>query len=256
MIPKIIHYCWFGKKEKDRLIKKCIHSWKSKCPQYQLIEWNEDNYDIQSAPLYVQIAIRDKRWAFATDYIRYHVIYHHGGVYLDTDVELIKRLDPFLNDRCFFGIEGVTNMINSGLGFGAEKGHPIMQTLMKSYEEIMYNSVDMLQNLNTKMDNSVFRMYGFREDGNEQFLRDGVHCFPAEYFAPFYPWRDKMMQKTKNTVSIHWYSLSWLDEADRLKTMEVRKMRKRDRIRHMPNRIGMKLLGISKYKKIKKTFKR
>ena len=93
MIPKVIHYCWFGGNPKPKLAEKCIKSWKKYCPDYEIIEWNEDNFDISAAPLYVRQAYEAKKWAFVTDYVRLEVVYNHGGVYLDTDVELLKSLD-------------------------------------------------------------------------------------------------------------------------------------------------------------------
>ena len=110
MIPKIIHYCWFGRNPKPKLAEKCIKSWKKYCPEYEIIEWNEDNYDLSSAPLYVRQAYEAKRWAFVTDYIRLQVIYENGGIYLDTDVELRKSLDPLLVHQAYFGFEDEKNI--------------------------------------------------------------------------------------------------------------------------------------------------
>ena len=102
MIPKIIHYCWFGKDEKPKLAKKCIASWKKYCPDYQIIEWNEDNYDISSAPLFVRQAIEAQKWAFASDYVRLKVVYEHGGIYLDCDTFPISKFDDNLLSNDFF----------------------------------------------------------------------------------------------------------------------------------------------------------
>ena len=93
MIPKIIHYCWFGRNPKPKLALKCIKSWKKYCPDYEIIEWNEDSFDIESAPLYVRQAYEAKKWAFVTDYVRLYAMTKFGGIYMDTDVEVIKPLD-------------------------------------------------------------------------------------------------------------------------------------------------------------------
>ena len=129
MIPKIVHYCWFGRGEKPKLAEKCIKSWHRYCPDYKFIEWNEDNYDIALAPVFVQDAVKAKKWAFAVDYIRYQVIYEHGGIYFDTDVEVLKNFDSFRRNKAFFFFL-FNKYIASGLGFGAEKGTPILQELM------------------------------------------------------------------------------------------------------------------------------
>ena len=130
MIPKIIHYCWFGHNHKTKLVRKCIRSWRKYCPDYQIIEWNEDNYDISSSPLFVQQAIQEGKWAFASDYVRLRVVYEHGGFYLDTDVELVKSLDELVYNKIYFGLQDKANncsiKIATGLGFGAEKRAPLL----------------------------------------------------------------------------------------------------------------------------------
>ena len=106
MIPKKIHYCWVGGNSKPPLVKKCIQSWKKYCPDYEIIEWNESNYDI-SKNIYMKQAYEAKKWAFVTDYMRLDIIYEHGGIYLDTDVELIKNIDDLLSNEAFAGIESI-----------------------------------------------------------------------------------------------------------------------------------------------------
>ena len=105
MIPKTIHYCWFGGNPLPKLAKKCIKSWKKYCPDFEIIEWNEANFDISSAPLYVRQAYEAKKWAFVTDYVRLYALTSYGGIYMDTDVEVIKPLDFFLNHDAFSGFE-------------------------------------------------------------------------------------------------------------------------------------------------------
>lgn len=126
LLPKTIHYCWFGNNEKPKLFYKCYKSWKRFCPDYEIIEWNESNIDISSCPLYVQQAFEEKKWAFVTDYIRLKIIYENGGIYLDTDVELLKPLDDLLVYNAYFGFEDEKH-INTGLGFGAAKGFELLK---------------------------------------------------------------------------------------------------------------------------------
>lgn len=124
MIPKKIHYCWFGRNPLPELAVRCIESWKKYCPDYEIIEWNEDNYDINKIS-YVKEAYQARKWAFVTDYVRLDVVNQYGGIYLDTDVELLKSLDPLLKYKSFFGMEE-GKFIATGLGFGAEKGTKIL----------------------------------------------------------------------------------------------------------------------------------
>lgn len=138
MIPKVIHYCWFGKSDKPELIKKCIESWKKYCPDYEIIEWNESNFDINSIP-YVEQAYADKKWAFVSDYVRLYVIHKQGGIYLDTDVLLHHRMDGLLKYSCWLASDDV-RYINTGLGFGAEKGNTLIQSMMNAYKNYEYPS--------------------------------------------------------------------------------------------------------------------
>ena len=213
MIPKIIHYCWFGRNPKPELAEKCINSWKKHCPDYEIIEWNEDNYSISEAPLYVQQAYEAKKWAFVTDFARLNIIYHHGGIYLDTDVELIECLDSFLYNNSFFGTDG--KYINTGLGFGAEKESPILTELMQDYLQIpfilndnVYDSVPCpIRNTN------VFIQKGYEYDNTDHYL-DRIHIYPAEVFCPINQATGRM-SITDKTVAIHWFAGSWIDPEQR-----------------------------------------
>jgi len=220
MIPKKIHYCWFGNGPKPPLAERCFKSWRKFCPDYEIIEWNESNYDLSAAPLYVRQAHENKKWAFVTDYVRLKVVYDQGGIYLDTDVELIKSLDSLLNYSAFFGFED-KSLVATGLGFGAEKGAPVLELLMADYNEIPFvkedGSLDLLScpHRNTK----ALEALGLKKDNTKQILPGNVAVFPSSYFCPLsYITGKKTI--TADTVSIHWYNASWLPE-------EQKKRRKR-----------------------------
>ena len=248
MIPKIIHYCWFGRGEKPKLAIKCINSWKKFCPDYRIIEWNEDNYDIASAPLFVRQALEAKKWAFATDYIRYQVVYEYGGIYMDIDVELRKSLDGLLKNEAFFGFEKGWGKprIASGLGFGAEKGIDFIRELMGIYEQTSFLQADgsMDNTSNTKKEFSLFLSHGLRDDGTEQCLDGRVHIYPPEYFAPL-DYTTGEMKRTRNTVSIHWYGFSWGTKEQQKK---CRLCRWKYHL-HTPRRLLRKILGSERYEK-------
>lgn len=133
MIPKIIHYCWFGGTEKPELVQRCIRSWEKFCPDYQIIEWNEKKYDISSFS-YMKEAYAEKKWAFVSDVARLDLVYQNGGIYLDTDVELLAPIDDWRETEAFFVFESERN-VNSGLGFGAVKGHRAVKAMLDSYQE-------------------------------------------------------------------------------------------------------------------------
>lgn len=130
-IPKIIHYCWFGGNPKSKLIEQCIASWKKYCPDWEIDEWNEDNFDISCVP-YMKEAYEATKWAFVSDVARLMIIYQSGGVYMDTDVELLDSIDPWIESNAFFAFESNRN-IASGLGFGATKGHKAVKAMLDAY---------------------------------------------------------------------------------------------------------------------------
>lgn len=255
MIPKTIHYCWFGSNPLPPLAIKCINSWKKKCPDYKIIEWNESNYDISTTPLYVRQAYEAKKWAFVTDYVRLDVVYQNGGVYLDTDVQIIKKLDRFLKDIAFFGFQDEAG-VATGLGFGAVKGSLILKDLMKDYEEAEFILKDGTfddtpcpsRNL------SVFLKYGLKQNGSEQILDGGTHIYPMEFFCPM-DFKTGIVKKTRNTATIHWFSASWHDEEERKRIENRRRNIKKDRMIHLPNRILMNILGRERYEDLKELIK-
>ena len=264
MIPKIIHYCWFGGNPLPKLAQKCIKSWKKYCPDYEIIEWNESNFDISSAPLYVRQAYELKKWAFVTDYVRLKVVYENGGIYLDTDVELIKPLDSFLIYDSFFGFEH--KFIATGLGFGAIKNNGLLKNMMEDYNDIPFIlNNGLYDNLPCPDRNShVFLEYGFIINGKTQII-DNNAVFSAEYFCPR-QWDDKTIKLTKNTYSIHHYTASWKTKEEIKKQEKYQKrIKKHIKIEKREKRVLLfkskikKILGESFYgflKKVKRKLKR
>lgn len=258
-IPKVIHYCWFGRNPKPDLALKCIKSWKKHCPDYQIIEWNEDNFDISSCPLYVRQAYEVKKWAFVTDYVRLKVVYDHGGIYLDTDVELIKSPNELLAYSAFFGFE-YGEYIATGLGFGSEKQADILREMMADYGSISFVRSDgSYDTLACPVRNTgVLLRRGLRLDNTKQIIDDAL-ILPSEYLCP-YDGRTGYLNKTENTVSIHWYNGSWLPSERRkdhrnhyLKSERAKII---DYILHIPNRMGRKIIGDRAYDRLKKVLKR
>lgn len=206
MIPKKIHYCWFGYGEKPRLARKCIASWKKNCPDYQIIEWNEDNFDIDMNE-YTRMCIEQKKYAFLSDYVRLVIIEKEGGIYFDTDVEVLRSFDIFLNYHAFFGFEDDQH-INTGLGFGAEAGNGIVKAMLSEYDRLLDGSNGFIgcPILNT----DALVKYGLILNGKRQQVK-GAQIFPAEYFNPYDDPTGKL-NRTRKTYSIHWYAKSWMSK--------------------------------------------
>ena len=206
MIPKVIHYCWFGGKPLPWAVKKCIRSWKKYCPDYQIIQWNESNFDVTQIE-YMKQAYEAKKWAFVTDVARLLLVYEHGGIYLDTDVELIKPLDPLLEYEAYFGREG--ERVNTGLGFGACAGHPLVGAILDYYRNASFLDADGNCCLTpcTSTNTQVLAAHGLKTENVDQMI-DGVRFLPREYLCPIdYTTHERNV--TPNTISIHHYAMSW-----------------------------------------------
>lgn len=214
MIPKIIHYCWFGGNPLPELAKKCIDSWKKYCPDYEIIRWDETNYDLHKNQ-FVENAYRSQKWAFLTDYVRLDVVYQMGGIYLDTDVELIESLDSLLTMKCYMGMEK-PGRVATGLGFGAEKQHHFLLENMKEYEQSNFFRKNGVFSPRTcvEITSNLFEMCGLKKNNSLQIISDVV-ILPVDYLCP----QDMETGKitiTKNTYSIHHYSASWKSDTDML----------------------------------------
>ena len=248
-IPKKIHYCWLGRNPKPKSVLKCIESWKKFCPDYEIIEWNEDNLDI-SSHLYSRQAYDAKAWAFATDYFRLWIVYTYGGIYLDTDVQVIRSLDPLLENKAFMGFEE-EDKINSGLGFGAEAGSAFLAENMKAYESLAFLNADGTYNRTPApaYSSEVAKRYGLTSDtGKVQRVLD-LTCYPREYFAPkdYFTGR---LRVTKNTYSIHHFNATWFTPEEQLRRKRDLRVARFRYVTHFPRALAEKVLGTARYKRM------
>lgn len=219
MIPKIIHYCWFGRGEKPKLAKRCIASWKKYCPDYEIIEWNEDNFNIAAYP-YAAYCYRQRKWAFLSDFVRLVVVEAHGGLYFDTDVELVRKPDFLLEHEAFFGFENETN-VNTGHGFGAMAHAPSVITMLHTYLSLQPTNDGNFPIMGCPVLNTAALVeLGLQCSGKRQTVA-GAEIYPAEYFNP-YESSTGRLRRTKETVSIHWYSMSWLSRGQILRSKFTR----------------------------------
>ena len=258
MIPKIIHYCWFGGNPLPKLARKCIKSWKKHCKGYEIREWNEKNFDIASAPLYVRQAYEAKKWAFVTDYVRLYAMTTCGGIYMDTDVEVVAPLDPFLRHQAFSGFESKV-YISTGI-MASEAGFPMFQEFLRYYDTAQFYNDDGTVNTTTNVVilTNICLKHGLVQNGEYQVV-DGFALYPRDVFCPL-EYHSGIMTRTKQTVTIHWFNGSWvpsdikkarLDRIRRRKSLE-----RREKIRLLPNRILLKLLGEKKYRRLKEICRR
>lgn len=207
MIPKIIHYCWFGGKPLPKLARKCKASWEKFFPDYEIREWNEYNYDVNAVP-YTKYCYEHKLWAYLSDYVRLDVIEKEGGLYFDTDVEVVKKPEDLLAScNAYFGWE-TPEYLNTGLGFAAEAHHPAVKAMLKMYDGLVvagiyqYDKMQGCPQLNTK----ALLPFGLKRDGSLQNVCDAV-ILPIDYMCPFKDATGEL-NKTENTISIHWFSKS------------------------------------------------
>lgn len=207
MIPKVIHYCWFGKKPIPDKYKQYIDSWRKYCPDYEIKEWNESNFDINDSD-FAKEAYERKKWAFVSDYVRLKIIYDEGGIYLDIDVELIKSLDNFLNCRCFFGTEP-SGYVNTGIGFGAERHNPVIEKMLHQYDNhfvLADGSFDMKP---CPQKNSIIIFdLGYQYNKYNIWQNEEVAVYPPDFFCPL-DYDTGKLSLTERTVSIHHYGASW-----------------------------------------------
>lgn len=206
MIPKKIHYCWFGKNRLPDKAVKCINSWKRYCPDYEIIEWNEGNFDVRQNG-YTEFTYDNRKFAFLSDYARLQIVLKEGGLYFDVDVEIIRPLDELLVHKAFFGFE-TEEYVNTGVGFGAEANNLIVAGMLREYDILLDGKHGTIgcPLLNTQ----ALMKYGLKQNGMKQTI-DGAMIYPIQYFNP-YDDPTGILNTTEETVSIHWYAKSWMDK--------------------------------------------
>ena len=211
MIPKTVHYCWFGRGEKPKLARKCIASWKKFCPDYEIIEWNEENFDV-SMNGYTKMCYEEKKYAFLSDYARLVIVAEHGGVYFDIDVELVKSPDELLSKDAFFGFENEA-YVNTGLGFGSVSHGSVVEAMLAEYDTLLNgkNGTIGCPKLNTK----ALVKLGLVQNGLEQKVQDAV-IYPPVFFNP-YDSATGELNRTRETISIHWYAASWMSKRQKMR---------------------------------------
>lgn len=214
IIPKTIHYCWFGGKEKPDFLKKCIESWNICCPDYEIKEWNEQNYDV-NRHVYTKEAYEAKKFGFVTDVARLDILNENGGLYFDTDVELLKSLDDCLYQKGFVATEKWSN-INSGGGCGFVKNHPMLERLIEYRDSYHFIMPDGKFNIETNgyYETKIFMEKGYKPNNILQTIGD-VTVYPSYVFHPY----DYMSGETdmrSSTLSVHHFYGGWMEENDRL----------------------------------------
>jgi mannosyltransferase OCH1-like enzyme len=205
MIPKVIHYCWFGKGELTPLLQKCISSWRKYCPDYEIIEWNESNFDINST-YWTREAYDKKKYAFVSDYVRLYVLLNYGGVYLDTDVELKKNIDKFLLHEAFSGFEN-DNYVQTGI-LGSVQNHDVINKLLEYYKDLHFENKDgSIKDIpNVRIITDFLKEYGFEVNNKYQVI-NGLCVYPKTYFCPIDANGNRDF--STNTYCIHHFTSTW-----------------------------------------------
>ncbi len=224
-IPHVIHYCWFGEKPLPDSAMKCIDSWKRFCPDFEIKRWDESNFDLNSCA-YVKEAYEAKKWAFVSDYARFWILYNHGGVYFDTDVELLKPIAPIIEKGAFMGVEiapgdfvgGNTDLIiGPGLGIACAKGEPFLGEVLSYYQGIHFRSSDGSLNITTVGSHvtNLMKAYGLRNEDVFQTVC-GINIFPKRFFNPM-DLNSGRCELSEDTVSVHHYAATWVNSKTKMR---------------------------------------
>lgn len=241
-IPKIIHYCWFGEKEKSDEVLKCIESWKKYLPDYSIIEWNERNFDINNSIEYVKEAYKHKKWAFVSDYVRIKALYNYGGLYFDTDVEVFKNFDCLLNNRAFFGFESKDYITTATMG--VEKEHELIKAFISTYKDrhfVKDNGEFDLDTTNVVVLTKLLQEeYSLQLTGKKQFFTDLV-VFPQFYFSSN-DFINIFGKYRKKIFSYHHCQASWYRKVSN---------KRMDMIKHYFIGVARNTIGTDRLRKIK-----
>lgn len=239
LIPPVIHYCWFGKNDFPDNVKKCMESWEKKCPHYEIIRWDESNYNVNKNP-YISEAYKAGAYAYVSDYARLDILYQNGGIYLDTDIELLKPLDELRRTEAFGGFLHHGARIDTGIGFGSICGNELLKEFMSLYYYEKYiGDGGVNRNLNAASVTKVLKYYGLKQDGSYQVIK-GMACYPREFFDPL-SYVLGIDQRTEDTYSVHYGNMSWSDEG----YYSLRNIRKRSKEAKMEilSRLGLRETG-------------
>ncbi len=210
MIPKVIHYCWFGEGELSDLAKKYIDSWKKHCPDYEIKRWSEKDINIDEYE-YMRETYDARAWGFVPDVARLMIILKEGGIYFDTDVEIKKSFDPLLDNHCFMGFED-SKFVNLGQGFGAEPNNPVIQAMLDVYKDRHFRKPDgsFDRTPSPYIQTETLKELGMHSGNTLQKLKDAT-IYPSDYFCPI-SFETGKCKITNNTYSVHHFDGSWMDE--------------------------------------------
>lgn len=213
-IPKIIHYCWFSKEPLSPMARKCISTWRKYCPDYKIRQWNSANFDMEIND-FVKEAYQEKKWAFVTDFARMYILYHYGGIYMDSDVELCKNIDCFLDDPAFIGLESKREL-SAGL-IGSEKGNSCIKVFLDYYNGRHFINPDKTLNQTTNvkiMTKNIADTYQVYFNGKKRKIGNIICVYPQDYFSPK-SCHTGIIERTENTYAIHNFAGAWLNREQR-----------------------------------------
>lgn len=207
-IPKIVQYCWFGGKEKPENVQKCIRSWKQYLKDYQFIEWNENNFDVEAIP-YSKEAYEEKKYAFVSDVARVQGLLKYGGIYMDTDVEVYKDFENILNHECVLGFEEKNYIATSFMA--AVPNHPLIKMFCDLYSNLNFRNEEGIINTETNVQKltELLKSKGLICNGTKQEIDQNIVVYPQEYFSP-YDYINCYLKKTEKTYCVHHFFVSWM----------------------------------------------
>ena len=210
IFEKKIHFCWFGNTELSENAKKCIASWKIFFPDYEIIKWDESNYNFNKI-VFTREAYKYKKYAFLSDYARFDILYQYGGIYFDVDVEIIKPFGDILNNEVFFGLQSTGN-INTGLGLGSNPGNDTVYEIIKFYQKMHCTKKNgtIIAPTVVKVVSDIMKKHGYKNENIIQKV-NGITIYPTDYFCPM-SFETGKLNITENTVAIHHFEGSWVSD--------------------------------------------